>query len=42
MKRFDNSSSEVSNAAKELNLAGLAINIYQLKKAFLFIIFLLY
>jgi hypothetical protein len=41
-KRFDDNSSKVSNTAKELNLVGLVVNIYQLKKAFLFTIFLLY
>jgi hypothetical protein len=39
---FDHSSSEVSNAARELNFAGLAVDIHQLKRAFLFTIFLLY
>jgi uncharacterized protein (UPF0333 family) len=42
VKGFNDSSSKVSNAAKELNLAGLAVNIYQLKRAFLSTIFLLY
>jgi hypothetical protein len=42
IKGFNDSSSKVSNAAEKLNLTGLAVNIYQLKKAFLFIIFLLY
>jgi hypothetical protein len=39
IERFDDSSSEVSDAARELNLAGLAIDIYQLKRAFLSTIF---
>jgi hypothetical protein len=42
VKGFNNSNSKVSNAAEELNLAGLAVNIYQLKQAFLFTIFSLY
>jgi uncharacterized protein (UPF0333 family) len=42
VKGFDDSSSKVSNAAKELNLAGLAVDIHQLKKAFLSTIFSLY
>jgi hypothetical protein len=39
---FDDSSSKVSNTARELNLAGLAVDIYQLKRAFLSTIFSLY
>jgi hypothetical protein len=42
IKKFDNSSSKVSNIARELNLAGLAVDIHQLKRAFLSTIFLLY
>jgi hypothetical protein len=42
IKRFNDSSSKVSNVAGELNLIGLAVDIYQLKKAFLFTIFSLY
>jgi hypothetical protein len=36
---FNNSSFKVSNVTKELNLAGLTVDIHQLKKAFLSTIF---
>jgi hypothetical protein len=40
IKGFNYNSSKVNNAARELNLIGFAVNIHQLKKAFLFTIFL--
>jgi hypothetical protein len=39
VKRFNDSSFKVSNVTRELNLTGFAVDIHQLKKAFLSTIF---